>query len=328
MSAMYKRGDVWWCTYYENGRRIRRSLHTQDQQTAMDRMPASATPTLPAGDITVSELWAQYEAWALRHMQPKSIERCRTFWSQIMATSGASLLSEIDITQVERWQQARLAAGNKPATLNAGIRTLKAIWNRAIRQGWYAGPNPWTQVTRYREPVLTPEYLSMADVRALLACAPDPETFRLITLTAFAGLRRNEALYALWDWFHWGEQPRLQVRGHAEFHVKDHDERSIPMHERIRNAFEPVRGDGYVFGGSGSRLRADFRTRLCRAYRGAGLDPRSPFQRLRYTFGSLLAQQGVSLFKISKWMGHSSVLVTQRHYAHLQTYDSDINLLG
>ena len=52
---------------------------------------------------------------------------------------------------------------------------------------------------------------------------------------------------------------------------------------------------------------------------------RATFQILRHTFGSQHAIAGVSIYKISKWMGHSSVDVTSRHYAGLQAYDEDID---
>jgi len=47
---------------------------------------------------------------------------------------------------------------------------------------------------------------------------------------------------------------------------------------------------------------------------------------MRHTFGSLLAQQGVSLYKISKWMRHSHSRVTEI-YAHLQEQDEEIEKL-
>ena len=45
---------------------------------------------------------------------------------------------------------------------------------------------------------------------------------------------------------------------------------------------------------------------------------------LRHTFASWAATQGVSIFKISEWLGHSMVQLTQDTYAHLQAYDGDI----
>ena len=45
---------------------------------------------------------------------------------------------------------------------------------------------------------------------------------------------------------------------------------------------------------------------------------------LRHTFASWVASQGVSIFKISEWLVHSTVQLTQDNYAHLQAYDGDI----
>jgi len=48
---------------------------------------------------------------------------------------------------------------------------------------------------------------------------------------------------------------------------------------------------------------------------------------MRHTFASILAQRGVSLFKIAAWMGHSTAQVTEL-YAHLTAYDDDIGRLN
>ncbi|MBN4071837.1 tyrosine-type recombinase/integrase [bacterium AH-315-F18] len=51
---------------------------------------------------------------------------------------------------------------------------------------------------------------------------------------------------------------------------------------------------------------------------------------LRHTFASQLVMQGVSIFKVSKFLGHAGVTTTERHYAHLtpELLHGDINLLG
>jgi site-specific recombinase XerD len=38
---------------------------------------------------------------------------------------------------------------------------------------------------------------------------------------------------------------------------------------------------------------------------------------LRRTFGSIMVQQGVDIFTVSKLLGHSSVTVSEKHYADL-----------
>lgn len=51
---------------------------------------------------------------------------------------------------------------------------------------------------------------------------------------------------------------------------------------------------------------------------------------LRHTFASWLTMKGVSLHKISKFLGHSSVTTTEKHYAGLvpESLHEDIEKLG
>lgn len=41
------------------------------------------------------------------------------------------------------------------------------------------------------------------------------------------------------------------------------------------------------------------------------------FKTLRTTAGSLMVQAGVPLYEVSKILGHSTIQITERHYAHL-----------
>ena len=43
------------------------------------------------------------------------------------------------------------------------------------------------------------------------------------------------------------------------------------------------------------------------------------FHDLRRSFGLNLIKQGISIYKVSKLLGHSSVTTTERHYAPLLT---------
>ena len=49
---------------------------------------------------------------------------------------------------------------------------------------------------------------------------------------------------------------------------------------------------------------------------------------LRKTCGSLLIERGVDIYRVSKWLGHSSVSVTEQHYIDLIKKDyEDISLI-
>jgi hypothetical protein len=49
----------------------------------------------------------------------------------------------------------------------------------------------------------------------------------------------------------------------------------------------------------------------------AGLDTKLRFHDLRHTFASHWVLDGGDIFRLSKILGHSSVVVTQKFYAHL-----------
>jgi integrase len=61
------------------------------------------------------------------------------------------------------------------------------------------------------------------------------------------------------------------------------------------------------------------------AVKNAGAEDFSPHT-MRHTFASWLAIEGVSLYKIKSWLGHSNIKTTET-YAHLQPQDEDINRL-
>jgi integrase len=127
------------------------------------------------------------------------------------------------------------------------------------------------------------------------------------------------------------KEPMVRIKQFGDFKLKDHEERVIPMSKLVFESLFPHRKEsGFLFESNHEsegkwRYRFDPRKSLVTALKKAGLTTSDPFQRLRHTFGSLHAQKGVSIFKVSKWLGHSSVQVTERHYAGLQAYDSDID---
>ena len=54
--------------------------------------------------------------------------------------------------------------------------------------------------------------------------------------------------------------------------------------------------------------------------------PHFSLHTLRHTFASHLVMQGVSIYKVSQWLGHKSVNTTMI-YAHLAPQDDEINVL-
>jgi integrase len=119
----------------------------------------------------------------------------------------------------------------------------------------------------------------------------------------------------------------IHVRKTDTFRPKDRDERTIPMTKAFK-AF--LRGYGLRTPfmlqpdtpHGKSRYRWDFRrpwAEYVKKHKCPWVTPHIA----RHTFASLLASAGVSIYKISQWLG-DDVRVVQKHYAKLLPKDADI----
>jgi integrase len=66
-----------------------------------------------------------------------------------------------------------------------------------------------------------------------------------------------------------------------------------------------------------TEIKSSWRSLIKRAARMQPSLSGITFRVLRATFGSKLAQKGVPILEVSRLMGHSSVTITEQHYAAL-----------
>jgi|GEM_PF-3549904 len=160
---------------------------------------------------------------------------------------------------------------------------------------------------------------------AALAAQGQGELARLVRFALLTGLRRAE-LCAL----HWEDvdlasrEPSFVVRNGRGFRTKNLHDRRVPIIPDIARVLRETgpKAKGHVFTNLDRRpwqpdsLSQAFRRAVRRA---GGFDAHhEKLHTLRHTFASWMAQNGESLYTISKAMGHSSLKPTQI-YAHLTT---------
>lgn len=341
MASIFKRSETWWISYYVNGKQVRESLKTSNKRIAEREKQAREAELLkphrrvaekknPPVDI----FWERYLEYANAHLRERTIEIQTLFWGQLMEFTKAQRLGDIrqkDIEEFKRWKKEKGAADQ---SVNNALKDIQAIYNHALKLGLYTGPNPAKGIERFKLQKKMPEFHSEKEAIALLKIARQrgQQVERVILLGVWAGFRKGEIVNARWEWLDFNKtKPLITIKGFPGFDIKDSEDRAIPMSQRIYDALYPHRQNaGFIFESDRpsegkNRYRFDPRKALISTLKEAGLTTKNPFQRLRHTFGSLHAQKGVSIFKVSKWMGHSSVKVTERHYAGLQAYDSEID---
>jgi len=214
-------------------------------------------------------------------------------------------LSEINLITIQDFADDRLEQV-KEATVQKELSTLKAIINKAHREGRIMSvpsfPRAKTQQGRCR-------WLTVDEERRLLNVAA-PHLRSLIAFAVDTGGRRSELLKLDWR--------RVDLeRGLVTFtKTKNGEDRTLRLTERalsiLRN-LEP-KSSGPVFTYHGKAIH-DTNSSFANARKKAGIDD-IRFHDLRHTFASRLVQQGVSLYEVMHLTGHKSVSMVQR-YAHL-----------
>jgi integrase len=137
-----------------------------------------------------------------------------------------------------------------------------------------------------------------------------------------AGLRRAEVCHLRWanvDLAH----KEIHIRRGEGFIPKHGRERSVPINPMLYNYLVSLRGahpdpEGYVvIGPKGKRLDEEYlSTRFSRLRDKAKLRKTICFHSLRHTFASWAVMDGVDLYTVKTWLGHSRITQTER-YAHL-----------
>ena len=336
MASIYKRNNVYCIKFYQNGRRVRKSLGTKKKTEALkikeqiERELAAGKYSLEEVDTDVETFWSEYWAWARDHKRPRTLELEQLCWKKFVEFAKPEKLGNVTKQDVERFKAKRKRDGLKPSSINIALIHLQAIYGHAKKLGYYSGQNPFVGVARFKVEKNPPKYLSIDEMETVLKTAAecDQNIHLVFALGIYAGLRKQEIVNARWEWFDF-DQRIITLASRDGFQLKDYETRTIPFHDTLAEILSLDRQkNGFVFNPDKEeqgkhRYRYEFRRSFTTVLRMTNLEWVTPHV-LRHTFASQLAIAGVSLYKISKWLGHSDTKTTQI-YAHLQTHDEDIN---
>lgn len=358
MASLWKKpkSDIWCVSYRENGRQRVRSLQTRSKREALKLKQAIEVtldengsfalevrhePSPATTNPTLAEFWDSFEQWAIEHRTTKTIEEYRNWFIQFRDFTRAKRVGDISPKDVEAFKTSLSRQGKgKPkgvglnnVSINNALRTLNAIWNRAIRLDVYSGENPFSKVEHRPVPRrLDSDYLDRDQVDALLRAAQSysemkyvrrveaRNVYLAIGLMALAGLRKREACFSRWDWVNWNLRT-LIVNNDEHFTTKNKRPRTISMSAQLIAILKPhAQASGYILeatkpSNSKTEYRADFKNAFCSVCEIAGIQT-TPHA-LRHSFASRHAVAGTSLHVISGWLGHSTLWTTQK-YAHYQ----------
>ena len=145
------------------------------------------------------------------------------------------------------------------------------------------------------------------------------------------GMRQGEMITL--EWSQVSFKDRIVILDNRNTLTKSKRVRTIPLNInslQILRKREELKTTELVFTFSNNKIKPDYLSRKFKGYiKSAGLNLKLTFHSLCHTFASWLVQRGVSIYEVSKLLGHSDVKVTEI-YSHLRAEDlrDSVNLLN
>jgi site-specific recombinase XerD len=174
----------------------------------------------------------------------------------------------------------------------------------------YAKPIPYLKEVNYKQRIVTE-----TEYAKILANVRQGTEKHIIEFLANTGIRRQEFFDLCWEQIA-EDLKSMRILG------KGRKYRVVPLNDTCREILQ-------VYGRQPGRVQFTMRygslrglNYLCRKTARKAKIPRFSPHSLRHYFCTMLVKKGVSIYLVSRILGHASVLVTQRIYCHLQ--DGDI----
>lgn len=288
------------------GRTERISLRTADLGEAKRRL--KDWEAKPTGE-TVGELVASYlddkDKTAIRAVD------LRGAWKQAEATFAHLRPDQITREVCRQYRDERYRAGRKPNTVRKELEVVRAALNfhKKGAAAVFELPSP---------PPPKERYLSRKEAKALLkATRRFPHVRAFIALSLATGARQSALLELTWDRVDLERKRIVLARGDAE---DDQRKRraTVPMNRRAYRylrVLHALRTCDHVIEWGGHRVLS-IKKGFAAACKRAGITGVTPHI-LRHTAASWMAESGIEMFKISRYLGHSDTKVTERRYAKL-----------
>lgn len=235
---------------------------------------------------------------------------------------GNIQLTDLSTQTIENYLHTRIRETSIFAA-RKDLANFSCAFNRAVRDG-YLKQNPCRGIRRFKLPQVQPLWYSKEELNKLIEVL-DSEDLKDLVLTAFnTGLRQAEQIFLGWSQIDFNQEIiTLDNRTHK---TKTGRIRSIPMNKQVKAIIlkryqNRIPDQEFVFTLNGQpidqdRFSKDFKKYIYRAH----LNPKLNWHSLRHSFASHLVQAGVSIYTVSKLLGHSNISTTEI-YSHLRRED-------
>lgn len=330
---LIKRNGVWYVKKTVAGQPFKRTLETGDLGIAKARRDKilSELEATKWGEVprrTFNDAAVRFGTDHYKHLKPKSAARYTTSIANLLDVLDGKFLDEVSGALLSEFERRRLDEDEvDAATVRRDLACLSSIFSRAEEWEW-ARYNPVKPFLRSRAKAGLTEnpprerYLSHDEESAVLSHTLPGMVFPTI-FAIDTGLRKEEQLALEWRDVNLKAR-EITIRREIS---KTGRQRVVPIQKRclsyLKAAWSSRHAESpYIFTATtGTRYTVNsnyFWESLQKACFRAKIAEHVEWHDLRRTCGCrLLQDRKLSMLEVSKWLGHSSIKVTERTYAFL-----------
>jgi len=319
--CLSKHKNGYYYIYYFDSNNKRKSVSTtkkykSEALAALNELRPSIQAQQHTTPITLTEYRWEFLKASESYHSWKTTKDYRSTFNELEKYFGNLQLCQFTQKGIEEFIQKKI----RDKSIYTGRRHLiniKALFNRAIGFNYIAS-NPATAIKRIRTPERLPSFFSKGEFQMLQAAIDDADYRDVIDFAVNTGLRQMEILSLQRGQFN--EAGRLVILDNQNHTTKSKRVRTIPLNTRAYEILLSRKGD-LLFTKNGIQVSPDHLQDQFKKYiKKTGITRKITFHSLRHTFASWLVQAGVSIYEVSKLLGHSDIKTTQI-YAHLRGDD-------
>jgi len=328
ITGLYRRGQVWWWNFQQEGHRVRVSLETTDHSEAVRKvLEYRAKPHLmDAG------------RWEFEVDQYLSDQRKRGRLSPTYAGSRRNVLMrfakdaaietprEVSTRAIQAWYD-ELKTHN-PETAKHYVVHLRVFLSHLVeRHKLHENPAGKVRFDKL-DPHTRDVFIPRDEVARLIDEAPD-DNLRLILLLGFeCGMRKQEIISARPSWIDLKSGTITIPSKEKGFVRKNRKSTTIPMTERVKKFFTAGSWTGDFLlrpdiAPGAWRYRYDFRKSFASYMKRQGFGHVTAHD-MRRSFASNRVSAGVTIEKVANWLG-DTIQVAWKNYSRFLPVDADIN---
>lgn len=235
---------------------------------------------------------------------------------------GNIQLTDLSTQTIENYLHTRIRETSVFAA-RKDLANFSCAFNRAVRDG-YLKQNPCRGIRRFKLPEQQPMFYTKEEFNRLLDVLDSEDLRDIVRFAINTGMRQGEIISLQWHQVNFDQEIiTLDNRTHI---TKTKKIRTLPFNHQVKSILlnryqNRITDQEFVFTLNGQPIDQDRFSKDFKKYvYNARVNPKLNFHSLRHTFASWLVQKGVSIYVVSKLLGHADIKTTEI-YAHLRRDD-------